>query len=143
MSALPRKADIERHDWHVRFVPVGDIHIGRFRHRSGSEQPTTSAPGPRSGRAAPLAPTHDPELVAEVRPHPFGPRRIGGRFPWCRTRYIGRREIIEREVALRGGAGSAVATRAQGSGNRSKRWNVLGVVPFVELVLMLGSYAHR
>ena len=22
MSALPPKADIERHDWHVRFVPI-------------------------------------------------------------------------------------------------------------------------
>jgi len=22
MSALPLKADIERHDWHVRFVPI-------------------------------------------------------------------------------------------------------------------------
>jgi len=25
MSALPPKADIERHDWHVRFVPKADI----------------------------------------------------------------------------------------------------------------------
>jgi hypothetical protein len=25
MSALPPKADIERHDWHVRFVPLSDI----------------------------------------------------------------------------------------------------------------------
>jgi len=24
-SALPPKADIERHDWHVRFLPIGDI----------------------------------------------------------------------------------------------------------------------
>src|SRR5215831_14757246 len=25
MSALPPKADIERHDWHVRFVPTADL----------------------------------------------------------------------------------------------------------------------
>src|SRR5262249_10101139 len=25
LSALPPKADIERHDWHVRFVPKADI----------------------------------------------------------------------------------------------------------------------
>src|SRR5262245_30036946 len=25
MSALPPKTDIERHDWHVRFVPIGDM----------------------------------------------------------------------------------------------------------------------
>src|SRR5262249_22546710 len=25
MSALPPKADIERHDWHVRFVPKADL----------------------------------------------------------------------------------------------------------------------
>jgi len=24
-SDLPPKADIERHDWHVRFLPIGDI----------------------------------------------------------------------------------------------------------------------
>ena len=24
-SALPPKADIKRHDWHVRFVPISDI----------------------------------------------------------------------------------------------------------------------
>ena len=25
MSALPPKADIERHEWHVRFVPKADL----------------------------------------------------------------------------------------------------------------------
>jgi len=27
MSALPPKADIDRHDWHVRFVPKADFRI--------------------------------------------------------------------------------------------------------------------
>jgi hypothetical protein len=33
MSALPPKADIERHDWHVRFVPKADIRIAANQHR--------------------------------------------------------------------------------------------------------------
>src|SRR5215472_782594 len=33
MSALPPKADIAERDWHVRFVPKGDIahSVGRYR----------------------------------------------------------------------------------------------------------------
>ena len=50
---------------------------------------------------------------------------------------------MERKVALRGSDGAAVATRTQGSGDGSERWNMLSVVPLVELVLVLGSYAHR
>src|SRR5215813_12882291 len=35
MSALPPKADIERHDWHVRFVPKADERAAaKFRIRS-------------------------------------------------------------------------------------------------------------
>jgi hypothetical protein len=31
-SALPPKADIERHDWHVRFVPQAVISRSLFNH---------------------------------------------------------------------------------------------------------------
>jgi hypothetical protein len=33
MSALPLKADIERHNWHVRFVPKADIRIAAKKRR--------------------------------------------------------------------------------------------------------------
>src|SRR6516164_6149392 len=82
-------------------------------------------------------------MVAEMRPHSFGPRRIGGLLPCCRIRYLGRCKVIERKVALCGCACAAVATRAQGSGNRGERRNMLRVVPLIELVLVLRSYAHR
>ena len=32
MSALPPKAGIERHDWHVRFVPQAVISRSLFNH---------------------------------------------------------------------------------------------------------------
>ena len=50
-----------------------------------------------SRRAAPIAFADDPQMVAEMRPHPFGPRCIGGGFPGVRIGYLGGREIIERE----------------------------------------------
>src|ERR1700759_924628 len=97
----------------------------------------------RLGRAALIAPADDPQMIAEMRPHPFGPRRIGGRFPFRRTAYLGGGEMIEREGTLRRRAGSAVSARAQCSGNSGKRRNVFGIVPIIELALVLGSDAHR
>jgi hypothetical protein len=40
MSALPPKADIERHDWHVRFVQKADIRIAAdlFDHLVGASE---------------------------------------------------------------------------------------------------------
>ena len=40
MSALPPKADIERHDWHVRFVPKANIRIAAnlFDHLVGERE---------------------------------------------------------------------------------------------------------
>src|SRR5262249_13706552 len=43
MSALPPKADIERHDWHVRFVPeayISGTGDNIMEHVAGVEHPT-------------------------------------------------------------------------------------------------------
>ena len=40
MSALPSKADIAEHDWHVRFVPKADI-----AHRSKCASYSATRPG--------------------------------------------------------------------------------------------------
>jgi hypothetical protein len=50
--------------------------------------------------------------------------------------------MVERDIALRRTA-AAVAPRAQGARHRSKRRNVLGIVPLVELTFVLGCHAHR
>jgi hypothetical protein len=38
MSALPLKADIRRHDWDVRFVPIADIGYRSLDHLVGPEE---------------------------------------------------------------------------------------------------------
>src|SRR5262245_27735083 len=45
MSALPPKADIERHDWHVRFVPKAAV---SNRSKAGPYSITSSAATSRS-----------------------------------------------------------------------------------------------
>src|SRR5262249_47933330 len=52
MSALPPKADIERHDWHVRLVPKADIRIAASLFDHSSARPRArrrdgTAPPPR------------------------------------------------------------------------------------------------
>jgi len=53
MSALPPKADIERHDWHVRLVPKADFRIAAdlFDHLvGGHEQCVGNCEAERLGR---------------------------------------------------------------------------------------------
>src|SRR5215813_6919469 len=53
MSALPPKADIERHDWHVRFVPLEDICSAANLHSIRSPRRRAAAGGTARRRRAP------------------------------------------------------------------------------------------
>jgi hypothetical protein len=51
MSALPPKADIERHDWHVRFVPKADIRTAAKKRYSITSSAILSMSGDRVSRS--------------------------------------------------------------------------------------------
>src|SRR6516162_1076013 len=84
----------------------------------------------------------EPHHVAEMRPQTLRPWRVRGFPPFGRARHVGRGKMIERHVTL-GGAGAAVAAGAQGAGHRAERWDVLLVVPLVEVALVLGGDVYR
>src|SRR6266404_824359 len=91
---------------------------------------------------AAVSPAVEPHHVAEMRPQALRPWRIGRLTPFGGARHLGRGKMVERHVTL-GGAGAAVAAGAQGAGYGAERRNVLGVVPFVEVALVLGRDVHR
>src|SRR4029077_11566570 len=90
---------------------------------------------------APVTTAVEPQHVAEMRPQTLRPRRVRGFAPFGRARHLGRGKMVERDVTL-GGAGTAVATGAQGTGHRAERRDMLLVVPLVEVGLVLRGNVH-
>src|SRR3954471_22963421 len=84
----------------------------------------------------------EPEVIAEMRAHALGPRRVCRCPPLARMHNFGRCQMIERGIALFR-AGTAVAAGRQHAPDAAKRGDVLGIVPFVEFGLGLRRDIHR